>query len=165
MIIIDRIDRFARWWTVCETLYLDLAVKGIDVVRADVGENMTQSMRESPVKKFIIHVLGGVAELDYSTICERLKRGREKKRKNTGKCGGPTIYGDCDKNCIEGKHSPRCERERMILDRITQMRMRKPRPVALKKIARILNEEKLTPRTADAWNAPLLHNVLNGKTA
>lgn len=159
-IIIDTLDRFARRWSVSETLFLDLAVKGIDVIVSATGEYVTQAVQESPTKKLIVHILGGVAEYEYSQICEKLKRGRQASVKKNGEWRLPR-YGHCGKDCNQG-HSERCKHEKAILARIIHDRKTKTgKRKTFKQIAIDLNAENIFTRDGKPWNDILVFNVQN----
>jgi len=51
------------------------------------------------MKEAIITMQAVFARLERKTILLRLRKGREKRRKNTGKCGGPILYGECGSDC------------------------------------------------------------------
>lgn len=158
MIVIDTLDRFARRWSVSDALFVDLAVKGIDVVVASTGENITQSIKDSPIRKFIVHVLGGIAELDYGVTCDRLKKGRQARVKIKGEWRLPK-YGKCGTDC-QPEHSERCKREKEIIKRIIYWRSpKRTKKKTYKELAATFNSEGIPTRQNGRWTGMLVFNV------
>ena len=91
-IIVERLDRLAREYRIQEQLLIYLAAKGITLISADTGEDITAAITADPMKKALIQVQGIFAELEKSMLVKKLKKARDKKRSETGRCEGPKPY-------------------------------------------------------------------------
>ena len=79
-IVIEGMDRLARELRVQENLCVYIASKGLQLISANTGENITQAIQDDPMKKALIQMQGVFAELDKSTIVRKLRKGRESAR-------------------------------------------------------------------------------------
>jgi site-specific DNA recombinase len=92
-IIIEGMDRLARELRVQENLCVYIASKGIQLVSANTGENITQAIEGDPMKKALIQIQGVFAELDKNQIVRKLRNGRDKARIENKKSGIRTLRG------------------------------------------------------------------------
>lgn len=99
-IIIESLDRLAREYRIQEHLLIYLASKGIDLISANTGENITKSISEDPMKKALIQMQGIFAELDKSMLVKKLRVARERKKSETGKCEGRKSYKESNPDLI-----------------------------------------------------------------
>jgi DNA invertase Pin-like site-specific DNA recombinase len=88
IVVIESLDRLARSYMIQEQILLYLVQKNINVINAMSAENITEVINNDPLKKAIIQIQGVFAELDKALLVRKLKKGRERKRKLTGKCEG-----------------------------------------------------------------------------
>lgn len=93
-VVVESLDRLARTIGVQELLVTYLASKNINLYSANTGENITAAVREDPMKEAMIYFQAIIAKLERNQILLRLRKGREKKRKETGRCGGRPKYGE-----------------------------------------------------------------------
>ncbi len=112
-IIIEGMDRLARELRVQENLCVYLALKELELISANTGENITQAVQEDPMKKALIQIQGVFSELDKNMIVKRLRKGRlsarEENRKNgdrltqdgQGKCEGRKSYQETHPELIQ----------------------------------------------------------------
>jgi DNA invertase Pin-like site-specific DNA recombinase len=152
-IIIESLDRLAREYRVQEQLIIYLASKGIDLIASNTGENITHAVSEDPMRKALIQIQGVFAELDKSLTVRKLRKAREKIRKEKGRCEGVKPYG-FDANRPE---------EAVFLKRIRYMRRRsryQSKGFSYQAIADQLNNEGVLPRHGSEWTANLVFNVL-----
>ena len=87
-IIIEGLDRLAREYRIQESLVIYLASKGITLISARTGEDVTEAMQADPMRKALIQMQGIFSELEKSLLVKKLKAARDRKRKETGKCEG-----------------------------------------------------------------------------
>ncbi len=150
-VVVESLDRLARAYMVQESLLVYLVSKGITLIAANTGQDITKAIRDDPMKKALVQVQGIFAELDKSQLVARLKKGREKK-KLTGWREGPAPYGE-----LPG--------EKEVLKRISYMRRRSSRyqskPRTFASIAGQLNEEGVLTRSGVKWTASLTANILS----
>lgn len=93
-IIVEGLDRLAREYRVQEQLIIYLASKGITLIDARTGEDVTKAVNEDPMKKALIQMQGIFAELEKNLLVKKLRLARESKRMTTGKCEGRKGWGD-----------------------------------------------------------------------
>jgi site-specific DNA recombinase len=111
-IIIEGMDRLARELRVQENLCVYIASKGIQLVSANTGENITKAIEGDPMKKALIQIQGVFAELDKNQIVRKLRNGRDKAKKENeeikkltldgrGKCEGRKSYKEINQELIK----------------------------------------------------------------
>ena len=149
-IIVEGMDRLARELMVQEQLISYLASKGIDLYSANTGENVTQAIKDDPVKKAMVQMQGVFSELEKSRLVKKLRKAREGIRESEGRCEGVKPYGT-----LEG--------EQEVVDIIKSLH-RKPKGkkrMSYQKIASELNNRNIKPRNADKWKAMTIYNIIN----
>jgi len=146
-VIVEALDRLARAYRIQEQLLIYLASKGINLISANTGENVTTALAEDPMKKAMIQIQGIFAELDKSLTVKKLRTAREKIRKETGKCEGRKGYAETEEGA-------------KILREIRRLRRRRKGRVRTKfnEIAEILNSQGYTA----ANGKPFTGNTVNG---
>lgn len=87
-IVIEGMDRLAREYRIQESLVIYLASKGITLISARTGEDVTEAMQADPMRKALIQMQGIFSELEKSMLVKKLKAARDRKREATGKCEG-----------------------------------------------------------------------------
>lgn len=95
-IIVEGLDRLAREYRVQETLLVYLASKGISLINARTGEDVTLAVTEDPMKKALVQIQGIFAELEKNMLTKKLRAARERKRQVEGKCEGRKGYSDTE---------------------------------------------------------------------
>jgi DNA invertase Pin-like site-specific DNA recombinase len=150
-IIIECMDRFGRRSMVTEQLLALLIRKDVAMISAMTGQNVTEDVQDEsdPWKKFIVQIQSNIAELDKRLLVRKLRKAREAKKVQTGRCEGRKPYG----------YFPG---EREIVKRIKQLH-RKPRGekrMGFRTIARKLNEEGVPTRSGAPWSGTLIKSIL-----
>jgi len=145
-IVVENLSRLAREYRVQENMLFYLVGKGINLLSADTGENVTEAILGDPMKKAIIQMQGVFFELERSMIIHKLQSGRRRKALATGKCcGGPGRFGE--------------KPEEMLV--IQQIREMKSRGESIATIVRKLNEEKAPTRIVGSrWHRTSVVRVL-----
>ena len=92
-----------------ETLLIYLTSKGVDLISARTEENITQAVKDDPLKKALVQIQGVFAELEKNQLVRRLRKGRERKLAATGRCDGRKPYGQTPE-------------EKKVIERIRAMR-------------------------------------------
>ena len=87
-VIVEGLDRLAREYRIQETLLVYLASKGIALVAARTGENVTEAVMADPMRKALVQIQGVFAELEKGLLVKKLRQARERKREKEGKCEG-----------------------------------------------------------------------------
>jgi DNA invertase Pin-like site-specific DNA recombinase len=85
--------RLAREYRTQEHLIIYLASKGLTLISADTGEDITAAMMGDPMRRALVQIQGIFAELEKNMLVVKLKKARERKRKTTGKCEGTVPFG------------------------------------------------------------------------
>ena len=93
-VVVEGLDRLAREYRIQETLLVYLASKGLTLISARMGENVTEAMYDDPMKRALVQIQGVFAELEKGLLVKKRKHARDRKREMTGKCEGRKGYAD-----------------------------------------------------------------------
>lgn len=102
-VVVEGLDRLAREYRIQETLLVYLASKGLTLISARTGENVTEAMYDDPMKRALVQIQGVFAELEKGLLVKKLKHARDAKRLATGKCEGRKGYADSPTTNIIGR--------------------------------------------------------------
>ncbi|GAB6127221.1 recombinase family protein [Humidesulfovibrio idahonensis] len=91
-IIVEGLDRLAREYRIQETLLVYLASKGISLIAARTGENVTEAVMADPMRKALVQIQGVFAELEKGMLVKKLRQARDRKREVEGRCEGRPAY-------------------------------------------------------------------------
>jgi len=108
--MVESLDRLAREFRVQETLLIYLVSKGIDVIVARTGENVTEAIQTDPMRKALVQIQGIFSELEKSLLVKKLRVARERKREADGKCEGRKSYAEAAPEVL--KEARRLRRKR-----------------------------------------------------
>jgi site-specific DNA recombinase len=142
-IVVKGLDKLAREYRIQEQLLIYLSCKDIEPINASTGENITEAIQSDPVRKALVQIQGVFAELEKNQIVHRLRKAREKKRKENknGHCEGIKPHGD-----LEG--------EAEIVERIQHFRYLQKgqhRRMSYREISDKLNTEGIRTRMGKPW--------------
>lgn len=146
-IIVEGLDRLAREYRIQETLLIYLASKGITLINARTGENVTEAISGDPMRKALIQIQGVFAELEKNLLVKKLRTAREAKKEETGKCEGRKSYEEANPE---------------LADYIKKL-YRKPRNGKRKTLQAIidqLNSEGIKTLSNKEWTRANLHHAL-----
>lgn len=146
-IIVEHLDRLARFYRVQEAMLLQLIDSGYTLYAANTGENITESIAASPMRKFIVQMQGLIAELDRSQTIVKLNDGRKRIRDAGGKAEGVYPYGE----------DPKRPEEVPVLE---EMRSMRERGLSYAYIAEDLNERGYRGREGGEWKFPTVGKIL-----
>ena len=93
IILIENASRFARDLLHQEAGVEALSKLGVHIVPVDAPDTFTE---ESPSRVLIRQVLGAVSEFEKASLVSKLKAARDKKKAETGKCGGRKSFSELD---------------------------------------------------------------------
>jgi DNA invertase Pin-like site-specific DNA recombinase len=85
LVLVEDASRFARDLLTQELGILALDARGVTVIAAS-GENLSQS--DDPAKVMMRQIAGAFAQYERARLTQKLKAGRDRKRAQTGRCGG-----------------------------------------------------------------------------
>jgi DNA invertase Pin-like site-specific DNA recombinase len=154
VVIVESLDRLAREYRIQEQLLIYLASNEINLINANTEENVTEAIEGDPMKKAMVQIQGIFSELDKSLLVRKLRKAREKARKERGKCEGAKRYG-------EGS-----EQEQAVIRRIRAMRRNKRgnrKGSTLQEIADRLNTEGIPTKRGKKWTPAQIHMILKPK--
>lgn len=92
-IIVESLDRLAREYRIQEQLIIYIASKGLSLISANTGENITEAMMGDPMRRALVQIQGVLAELDKNMIVAKLRKARQRKRTNGERCEGRKPFG------------------------------------------------------------------------
>lgn len=150
IIIVECLDRLARDLSVQLQIIALLANKKITLINAMTGQDATSP--SDAMSKAMIQVQGVFAELDKNLLVRKLRKGREAKKQETGRCEGRKPYGERPG-------------EVEIIARIQKLR----RKVKGKKrnsyaaIAKILNDDNVPTRATGKWFGATISRIFKRK--
>jgi len=152
-ILVESLDRLARDVMVQSLLLAKLAQHGITLINCVTGEDVTASMSEDPMRKALIQIQSVFSELEKSRLVGKLRRAREAKKAQTGKCEGQKAFGE----------KPG-ELETIALMRSLR-RKRSGKQMSFAKIAEELNRQNVPTRTGAPWQTTTVQNILKRRAA
>lgn len=129
-VVVESLDRFARDLSVQMQLLAYLISKGLTLISATTGDDVTAAVADDPMRRAMVQMQGIFSELDKNLLVRKLRKGREKRRSEAGKCEGRPFFGQRPG-------------EAETLERIKEL-YRKPRDGqrrSLQEIADLLNKE------------------------
>ena len=92
-VVVESLDRFARDLGVQLQLLAYLKSKGIALVSATTGEDITASMDSDPMRRAMVQMQGIFSELEKNLLVRKLRKARQAKKALTGRCEGNKPYG------------------------------------------------------------------------
>jgi DNA invertase Pin-like site-specific DNA recombinase len=91
VILVESPDRFARDLIVQLTGHDYLKGLGVTLIPTTAPDFFKD---DTPTAKLVRQVLGAVAEFEKSSLVAKLKAARDRRRAETGKCGGRKSYAE-----------------------------------------------------------------------
>jgi DNA invertase Pin-like site-specific DNA recombinase len=93
-IIVESMDRFARDLMVQIRLLAELRARGISLVNASTGQDVTAEVSGDPMREAMITMQGVFAQLDKKLLVRKLAKARQAIRDRDGRCEGRKPFGD-----------------------------------------------------------------------
>lgn len=146
-ILVEHLDRLARFYRVQETLLYDLLARGLTLYAGNTGENVTEAIEVSPMRKFLVQIQGLLNELDRSQTIFKLNKGRQRVREAGGKAEGQYAYGT----------DPKRPEETPVL---REMERWKDQGQTCEGIALQLNARGIQGRSGCQWRASTVAKIL-----
>lgn len=148
-IIVERLDRLAREYRVQESLLIYLASKDVTLINASTEENVTDAVQADPMKKALIQIQGIFAELEKSLLVKKLRKARERKRDQQGKCEGRKSYAEVKPEILEEI-------------RVLRRKPRKGKRLTYQEIAARLNDKGLATVDGKPFTASNVGKIIFG---
>ena len=152
-ILVESLDRLARDVMVQSLLLAKLAQHGVTLINCVTGEDVTASMADDPMRKALIQIQSVFSELEKSRLVGKLRKAREAKKAQTGKCEGRKAFGE----------KPG-EQDVIALMRSLR-RKRSGKQMSVAAIAEELNRQGVPTRTGAQWQTTTVRNILTRRTA
>jgi DNA invertase Pin-like site-specific DNA recombinase len=100
-IVVERLDRLARDLMISEFLLAECRKRNIPVYAAD--QNDLRDMASDggdPTRVLLRQILGALAQWEKSALVMKLRKARDRKRLETGRCEGPVPFGadECERS-------------------------------------------------------------------
>jgi len=148
-VLVESLDRFARDLAIQMQLISKLLSEGLTLVSANTGQSIsTGTLDDNPMLKAMVQIQGVFAELDKSLIVRKLRKGRQIKRDETGRCEGRRPYGD--------RPGEAAGLERL---KALHLKPRKKPRLTYAAIASQLNAERVPSRSGVPWTKGTVHAV------
>jgi DNA invertase Pin-like site-specific DNA recombinase len=93
IIVVESLDRFARDLSVQLQLTAMLASRGLTLLNATTGQDVTAAMQADPMMRAMVQIQGVFSELDKRLTVTKLRKARQIKRRKTGACEGRKPFG------------------------------------------------------------------------
>jgi DNA invertase Pin-like site-specific DNA recombinase len=90
IVLVETANRFARDLIVQETGYQMLKSKGISLVAVDSPDSFVS---DTPTAELIRQILGAVSQFEKTMVVTKLRKARDRKRRETGRCEGNPAFG------------------------------------------------------------------------
>jgi len=149
VVLVENASRLARDLMVQEIILQELRKRGVQVIEADGGNDLTVGSND-PTATLIRQVLGAVSQFEKSVLVLKLRAARQRMKKTDGRCEGRKPFGS-----MPG--------EDKIVEQIKSLR-RKPvlgERMSFKSIADYLNETGVPTRTGSPWSQSTIGNILS----
>jgi DNA invertase Pin-like site-specific DNA recombinase len=96
-VIVETASRFARDLITQETGFRFLKGLGVTLIAADSPDAF---LDDTPTAILVRQVLGAVAQFEKAALVAKLRGARERKKRETGKCGGRKSYAQRDPSMV-----------------------------------------------------------------
>lgn len=91
IVLTENASRFARDLAVQIAGHDLLKARGIDLIPVDAPDFFTN---ETPTAVMVRHILGAVSEFEKASLVQKLRKARERKKSETGRCEGRLPVAD-----------------------------------------------------------------------
>lgn len=151
-VIVESLDRLARDLMVQTRLIAELQARGVTLISASTGQDVTADLNSDPMREAMVQIQGVFAQLDKKLLVRKLAKAREAKRQETGQCEGRKAYGE----------KPG---EAEVLARIFAMRRgaRNKDRMSFAAIAARLNADGVPSRTGKLWAPATVYGIVKSQ--
>ena len=149
-VIVENLTRLARAYVIQDAILVFLASKGVALISADTGEDVTAAFHGDPMKKAIIQMQAVFSELEKNSLVRKLKAARARKRIETGRCEGVKPFGT-----LPGEDE--------AVARMKALRRKpigKAKRMSYAKIAAAMQAEGFATRSGGPWRASTVQDIL-----
>jgi DNA invertase Pin-like site-specific DNA recombinase len=146
-IIIESLDRLARQYDIQQQLATYMASKGLSLISANTGENITAALMGDPMRRALVQIQGIFAELDKNMLIAKLRAARQRKKAQTGRGEGIYPFG----------HDPKRPEEKEVLALILHL---EDGYMNSDELATHLNEKGFPSRSGQPWRGSTLRKLI-----
>lgn len=139
-IVVENLTRLARSFVVQDTILTYLAAKGVTLISADTGADVTADIQQDPMKRALVQMQAVFSELEKNALVLKLRAARQRKGSKEGR-----------------KPFGFREGETAVLER---MRALHEAGFSYYGVARELNEEGLPSRSGKPWAQGTVMQIL-----
>jgi len=143
-IVVENMSRLAREYRTQEHLIIYLASKGLTLISADTGEDITAAMMGDPMRRALVQIQGIFSELDKNLLVAKLRKARERQKAATGRSEGVRPFG-----AKEGETNA-----------LHTMRSLRAAGQSCDRIAEALNANGVPARRGGSWNGATVNKIL-----
>lgn len=80
-IVVEALNRLARDYAIQQQLITYIASKGLTLISADTGEDITAALMGDPMKRALVQMQGVISELDKNMTVAKLAKAKDRIRK------------------------------------------------------------------------------------
>jgi len=157
IVVVYSLDRIGRTLSIITEI-----VDELERFKIGVAAKRNNFDTSTPMGKFTMQIIGGVAELDRKALIEKMTKGRTERRKQKGYSGGLCPYGyrliDCKNE--KKKEIDINKLEACVVRKIFAFKAEGLGPT---QIASKLNEEGIAPKKAMKWSRQTIYKILSRK--
>ncbi|CAN5951013.1 unnamed protein product [Sphagnum jensenii] len=161
-IVIEGMSRLAREYRTQEHLIIYLASKGITLISADTGEDITAAMMGDPMRRALVQIQGIFSELDKNLLVAKLRKARERQRLDKGRSEGQKPFG-CFK--IKADDPDSIVKAKQEKEALAMMRSLRAAGLSGDSIAQALNANGILSRKGKPWCGDTINKILKRKAA
>ncbi|MBF0480147.1 MAG: recombinase family protein [Desulfovibrionaceae bacterium] len=145
-IVVEGQERLARNRQILASLLVYLGSKGITLIAAGTGRNVTEAVMADPAGKTLILIQGVFAGLEKDMLVAKLRRARVRTREKKGKCEGRKSLSETSPQTV---------------DAIRQLRRKVPgcKRMTDAQVADELNDNGMVTASGKKWNRFHVQNV------
>lgn len=144
-IVLERMDRLARDLIVSELILKECTARGVLVYAVDQGMVDQASGAADPTRKLIRQIMGALAEWEKSVIVLKLRKARDRKRQETGRCEGVVPFGSTPEEALI----------------VNTMQLMHNNGAVYSRIALEMNRRGYRTRSGETWTKGSVYQVLN----
>lgn len=158
-IVVERLQRLARRLRIQEQLVIYLASKGLTLIAADTGEDITAALKGDPMKWALVQMQAVFGELDAKMTVEKLAKARRRIREQGRRPGAKNYSPDPVRNRRSDGQLPYGWKpgEEGTLKRIHILAASGSKP---REIADTLNADGIFSRYGKPWQTGTIGNIL-----
>ena len=93
-VIVERADRFSRDLMAGEIILAKFREIGVTVIEAEDGRDISADDPDNPTATLVRQVLAVIAQFEKTSIVSKLRKAKDRIRRETGRCEGRKPFGD-----------------------------------------------------------------------